>query len=283
VRRKVQFVLPLAAATVAGCEAAEELPGPRAGDTFVTEARTDPALMQVVPDVVPAGGELEAVFPSGADRGPGFVLERHGEEGRAWRFAISSGTCSTAATSTPGGQPVPVAVDGRLQRRWCATRRRRQEAVRRDTITELRSSGSSRRLADVVLWRPAWFGAKPETVLKDGWFAWGAWWGGQRIGPPGATGPLRPAPRGRGSRGRGVERDLRVATRGGGGRGPGAGLGRRTSVIRDLRDLGRDRLHANRTTLPVEVAAGGTVHARGRVLAAGPVRSLPLNRRFRLS
>jgi hypothetical protein len=63
----------------------------RAGDTFVTEARSDPALMQVVPDVVPPGGELEAVFPSGADRGPGFVLERHGEEGWAWRFAISSG------------------------------------------------------------------------------------------------------------------------------------------------------------------------------------------------
>jgi urease alpha subunit len=61
------------------------------------------------------------------------------------------------------------------------------------------------------------------------------------------------------------------------------GLGRRTSVVRDLRDLGRDRLQANRTTLPVEVATGGTVHARGRVLAAGPVRSLPLNRRFRLS
>jgi hypothetical protein len=41
--------------------------------------------------------------------------------------------------------------------------------------------------------------------------------------------------------------------------------------------------YANRTTLPVEVAAGGTVLARDRVLAAGPVRSLPFNRRFRLS
>jgi hypothetical protein len=126
-------VLLLAAATVTGCEAAEELPGPRAGDTFVTEARFDPALMQVVPDVVPPGGELEAA------------------------------------------RPVPVAVGGHLRRRWCASRRRRREAVRRDTITELRSSGSSRRLADVVLWRPAWFGAKPETALKGRWFAWGAW------------------------------------------------------------------------------------------------------------
>jgi urease subunit alpha len=28
------------------------------------------------------------------------------------------------------------------------------------------------RLADIVLWRPAAFGAKPETVLKSGWWAW---------------------------------------------------------------------------------------------------------------
>lgn len=86
----VQLVLLLAAATVAGCEGAEELPGPRAGEAFVTEARTDAELMQVIPDVVAPGGELEAVFPSGADRGPGFVLERRGEEGWEWRFAISS-------------------------------------------------------------------------------------------------------------------------------------------------------------------------------------------------
>jgi hypothetical protein len=30
-----------------------------------------------VPDVVSPGSEIEAVFPSGADRGPGFVLEQH--------------------------------------------------------------------------------------------------------------------------------------------------------------------------------------------------------------
>ncbi|MEO5980844.1 MAG: urease subunit alpha [Pedococcus sp.] len=30
------------------------------------------------------------------------------------------------------------------------------------------------RLADIVLWDPAWFGAKPELVLKSGFVAWGA-------------------------------------------------------------------------------------------------------------
>lgn len=29
------------------------------------------------------------------------------------------------------------------------------------------------RLADVVLWKPAFFGAKPELVLKAGFHAWG--------------------------------------------------------------------------------------------------------------
>ncbi|MGZ4115775.1 MAG: urease subunit alpha, partial [Actinomycetota bacterium] len=30
------------------------------------------------------------------------------------------------------------------------------------------------RLADVVLWRPSWFGVRPELVIKGGAFAWGA-------------------------------------------------------------------------------------------------------------
>jgi urease subunit alpha len=30
------------------------------------------------------------------------------------------------------------------------------------------------RLADIVLWRPAFFGVRPELILKSGHFAWGA-------------------------------------------------------------------------------------------------------------
>jgi len=29
------------------------------------------------------------------------------------------------------------------------------------------------KLADLVLWQPAWFGAQPELVLKSGFVAWG--------------------------------------------------------------------------------------------------------------
>jgi hypothetical protein len=56
----------------------------------VAALRNRAGWLQVIPDVVPPGGELESVFPSGADRGPGFVLERRGEAGWEWRFAISS-------------------------------------------------------------------------------------------------------------------------------------------------------------------------------------------------
>ena len=43
------------------------------------------------------------------------------------------------------------------------------------------------RLADVVLWHPAWFGAKPEVVVKGGFVAWGhsgSGAGSTRLGQP---------------------------------------------------------------------------------------------------
>ena len=46
------------------------------------------------------------------------------------------------------------------------------------------------RLADIVLWKPAWFGAKPELVLKSGYPAWGAARRGQRHGRAGRADPL---------------------------------------------------------------------------------------------
>ncbi|GAB3195685.1 urease subunit alpha [Nocardioides hungaricus] len=48
------------------------------------------------------------------------------------------------------------------------------------------------RLADIVLWNPAWFGAKPELVLKAGFAVWGnvgSPAGSTRLGEPRAYGP----------------------------------------------------------------------------------------------
>ena len=58
----------------------------------MTEVRTDPAMMEAVPDVVAPGGRLEVVFPTEAVRGPGFVLERDTDDGWQWWFTVSSDT-----------------------------------------------------------------------------------------------------------------------------------------------------------------------------------------------
>ena len=48
------------------------------------------------------------------------------------------------------------------------------------------------RLADIVLWQPAWFGAQPELVVKSGFVAWGALGSGSgstRLTQPRVMGP----------------------------------------------------------------------------------------------
>lgn len=94
-------VLPLVAALiVAGCNSPDDVSGPRPGDTYASDVRTDGTLMRAVPEAVTAGGQIEAVFPRGTTRGPGFVLERATEEGWGWWFAISSDTDAPDMVST---------------------------------------------------------------------------------------------------------------------------------------------------------------------------------------
>jgi urease subunit alpha len=48
------------------------------------------------------------------------------------------------------------------------------------------------KLADLVLWKPAFFGVKPELVLKGGFIAWSAMGGRQRLHPHAPAGALPP-------------------------------------------------------------------------------------------
>ena len=89
------------------------------------------------------------------------------------------------------------------------------------------------KLADIVLWHPAFFGAKPELVLKAGFVAWGVSGdgaGSTRLGQPRAV-PLlfrRPRRRARAPRG-GLRRGPRAGGRPGGEvprPAPGAGARR---------------------------------------------------------
>ncbi|HEX2754582.1 MAG TPA: urease subunit alpha [Candidatus Limnocylindrales bacterium] len=145
-----------------------------------------------------------------------------------------------------------------------------------DHVGSLRSG----RLADIVLWKPAWFGAKPELVLKSGVAAWAP------LGEGNAT----------------VERA--EPTRYRGDWGAGAGLASRLGVTfasaatadavrrrsvggREIVPIGRTRgltrtdLWLNRSTASIEIdRTDGRVTLDGQRLAIEPVDELPLSRRY---
>jgi hypothetical protein len=80
------------------------------------------------------------------------------------------------------------------------------------------------RLADIVLWTPAWFGVKPELVLKSGMMAWAPLGEGNATverAEPTATGRTGAGRRPRAQAGRHVRRaGRRGRPRDGGRRGP---------------------------------------------------------------
>ena len=136
------------------------------------------------------------------------------------------------------------------------------------------------RLADIVLWKPAWLGVKPELVFKSGFPAFGSYgdgnatvewseprryragWGGHGLAPASVSVTF-------------VSGSLDAkafATK----------LGSRRSyvAVKRTRGLTRADLHANKATVPIEVdPLDGTVTLDGRVLAVAPATDLPLNRR----
>jgi urease subunit alpha len=138
------------------------------------------------------------------------------------------------------------------------------------------------RLADIVLWRPSFFGVKPEWVLKSGYPTWGP------LGEGNATVERAEPTRYRADWGamttvapelaltfvsRAADRDLarRLGTR------------RRLVAIEGVRGLTRADLWANRATAPVEIdPLDGRVTLAGRPLAAPAAERVPLSRRYLL-
>ncbi|GIU99888.1 MAG: hypothetical protein KatS3mg014_1504 [Actinomycetota bacterium] len=140
------------------------------------------------------------------------------------------------------------------------------------------------RLADVVLWRPDRFGVRPELVLKAGAFAWGA------LGEGNATiegaQPVRQGPHWAGTGRAGASVGITFVSRAALEAGIRERLGsrRRFVAVAGTRGLTREALVAGRAWLPVEVdPRDGRVSLGGRTLAAEPVRSVPLSRRYLLA
>ena len=136
------------------------------------------------------------------------------------------------------------------------------------------------RLADVVLWKPAWFGVKPELVLKAGMMAWAPL--GEGNASVERAEPTRYRPDWGGMSAAARRLGVTFAA-------PGAAdaLRRRAGPGREVLEIGRTRgltradLVRNRATVPIEIdAIDGRVTLAGRALAVEAVADLRLSRRY---
>jgi urease subunit alpha len=136
------------------------------------------------------------------------------------------------------------------------------------------------KLADVVLWRPALFGTKPEAVVKRGFIAWSPSGDGSasiRSGQPRTYGPMFG---GMGDAARSLATIFvsRMAS--------DAGIAdalhnRHVETIRDTRILSRADMVRNTSVPRVEVPAdGGPVRIDERPARLAPTAEVPLGQRY---
>ena len=137
------------------------------------------------------------------------------------------------------------------------------------------------KLADLVLWRPAFFGAKPELVVKGGFIAWA------QMGDPNASIPtpqpvsMRPMFGGFGTAA--AATSVAFVSRAAAAAGVGAryGLRKRVEPVRGCRGIGKKDMKLN-DALPKITVDSETyrVTADGEVLACEPAKVLPLAQRY---
>ena len=137
------------------------------------------------------------------------------------------------------------------------------------------------KLADLVLWHPAWFGAKPALVIKGGLIAWA------QMGDANASIPTPQPVRMRpmfGALGRAAAETSRAfVSRVAAERGIGAayGLAREVVAVRGCRGLGKRDMKLNDALPHLEIDPETyEVRADGVLLTCEPARTLPLAQRY---
>ncbi len=137
------------------------------------------------------------------------------------------------------------------------------------------------KLADLVLWSPAFFGVKPDLVLKGGLISWA------QMGDPNASIPtpqpvfMRPmfADFGRARGSTTITFVSRAAAAA--GIGERLGLTRRIEAVRGCRSIGKRDMVLNDLTPRIEVDPESyEVRADGMLLRCEPMKSLPLAQRY---
>ena len=137
------------------------------------------------------------------------------------------------------------------------------------------------RLADIVLWRPAYFGVKPELVLKSGFETWGPLGLGngsvERVQPTAYAAHWGGTGRAGSQLGVTFTSQLALDTKFGGA----SRTSRRVVAVQGTRGLSRNNMVLNRAVPAIEIdPVEATVTLAGRELAADAVRSVPLNRAY---
>jgi urease subunit alpha len=137
------------------------------------------------------------------------------------------------------------------------------------------------KLADLVIWKPAFFGVKPETILKGGFIAWA------NMGDPNASIPTpqpafyRPqfAAHGRALASTSVTFVSAASLESGGL--DALGLTKRLVAVKNCRNIGKKDLPFNDTMPAITVDPDTyTVTADGRELRCDPLSVLPMAQRY---
>jgi urease subunit alpha len=139
------------------------------------------------------------------------------------------------------------------------------------------------RLADLVLWKPGFFGVKPEWVFKGGFPAWGP------LGEGNASLERAEPTRFQADWGGATSAASRISVTfvSSAADRPRLALRLRTArplvAVSGVRGLSRSSLHANRAVAPVDInLESGAVALAGHMLAVEPVTEVPLSRRYLL-
>jgi urease subunit alpha len=137
------------------------------------------------------------------------------------------------------------------------------------------------KLADLVLWKPAFFGVKPEIVIKGGFIAWSQMGDANASIPPAQPMWMRPM---FGALGQAVGRtSLAFISQAALDAGIGAryGLSKRPIAVRGCRSLSKRDMRLNDALPHITVDAETyTVTADGEVLRSAPAATLPLAQRY---
>mmetsp|Transcript_45780 Transcript_45780/g.89456 ORF Transcript_45780/g.89456 Transcript_45780/m.89456 type:complete len:866 (-) Transcript_45780:186-2783(-) len=184
------------------------------------------------------------------------------------------------AARTPAVRGPLAAVDNLRARRYVA-KYTINPAVAHG-FSDLVGSVEAGKLADLVLWRPAFFGAKPELVLKGGQIAWA------QMGDPNASIPtpepvgMRPMFAGR-SAAAAADCSVVFVSRAGVETGTvaGYGLGKRVYAVRNCRGLTKKDMRLNDAMPEIKVNPETyRVTADGVELKCLPVDKLPLAQQY---